>query len=410
MAPHHPATSPALSWRDQFPLLTNHPELSYWDSAATTPAPGVVIEAISAYAAHRHANVRRGQYSLAAQNTERVEKLRGEVRKFLHAPADWTVAFSSGATAALNALAGGLTPPSGSVIAVTLDAHHANLLPWQRLAQSCGGQLVTVSVDQQGVLDHAAWEQMLEQKPYLVALTHASNVTGVIHPIYNLAADAKRAGALVVVDGAQAVAHLSVELKETAIDAYVFSAHKLYGPTGVGVSALSPELADQLEPWLLGGGMVDKVTTTSATWGPLPDKLEAGTPNLWGLAGLEAALTWIQRENLLGYNQEEGIEAATLHALQAIPGLKIWGPASSGDRLPLFSFTLEGLHAHDVAEVMGEHGVAVRAGHHCAMPLHQHLDLPATVRASAGCYTTPADIEKLAVAIKTAQEVLHRGE
>lgn len=399
----------AENYRQHYPLITAHSELAYWDSAATTPAPRPVIETMKHWAETRHANVHRGQYDLEVKSTAALERTREQARVFLDAPADWTIVFNSGTTAGLNQLAAGYPLQADDIVVVTADAHHSLLVPWQQAIARVKAKLVVVPVDHTGALDMTVWGEVVARRPRVVALTHVSNVSGCIHDIGQLASQAKAVGATVMVDGAQAVPHLQVILKDWPVDAYAFSAHKMSGPTGVGILALSPDLTKQLAPTTFGGGMVEDVAFEKTTWADAPARFEAGTPNLWGIAGLSAALTWAEahREAIAGHDQQ--ITSLALRRLRQIPGLTLFGPLTEEDRIPLFSFSIEGLHPHDVAEVMGERGVAVRAGHHCAMPLHQGWKQSATVRASAGLYTTEEDVAKLEQAIGEAIKVLYRG-
>lgn len=397
--------------RQYYPLIGGHPELSYWDSAATTPAPRPVIEAQKIWAERQHANVHRGQYDLAIKSTAAVEQTRQQTHAWLNAPVDWTIAFTSGATAAINAIAGGLDAQISDKdsIVVTADAHHSLFVPLQQLARRCRARFVVIDIDEQGCLNDEAWGEAIARRPKIVGLPHVSNVTGRIHNIGLLGAQAQAAGAFVLVDGAQAVPHLQIDLSDLPTDAYVFSSHKMYGPTGVGVLAMNLRLTKVVAPATFGGGMIDRVDADGSTWADAPARYEAGTPNLWGIAGFGAALTWLthQRNNIIQHDRL--ITAQTLDRLSHIPGLRLYGPSTAEQRIPLFSFNLAGLHAHDVAEVMGQNGVAVRAGHHCVQPLHRSWDIPASVRASAGHYTTPEDIDKLVAAINTAQNTLSDG-
>jgi cysteine desulfurase/selenocysteine lyase len=394
-----------------YPLITNHSELVYWDSAATTPAPRPVIEAQRVWIERQHANVHRGQYELAVKSTAAIEKIRTQTQRWLKAPADWTVIFNSGATAGLNTVASGLDEQivDNDSIVVTADAHHSLFVPLQQLARRRKARFVVIGIDEQGQLDDEAWGEAIARRPKIVGLPQVSNVTGRIHNIDLLGAQAQAAGAFVITDAAQAVAHLDISLQDLPTDAYIFSAHKMYGPTGVGVLAISPRLASVLTPYTFGGGMIDRVDADGSTWANLPDKLEAGTPNLWGIAAFGATLTWLEHQRPEIIEHDQTIMQAALDQLGRVPGLKLYGPSTTVDRIPLFSFNIAGLHAHDVAEVIGQNGVAVRAGHHCAQPLHRAWDVPATVRASAGHYTTLQDVERLRQAINEAIKTLSHG-
>jgi len=394
--------------KPQFPFFTTHPTGVYLDSAATTQVPQAVIDATTTYLSNNHAAVGRGLYSESVDATAAVEAARGVVRDFLGAPATADVVFTSGATAALNALAWGLTETvqKGDTVVVTIDNHHANFLPWQRLVQQQGATLVTVPVGSDGKIDPSAWHAALQNRPRIVALTHASNVTGTLHPIKQLVAEARAAGALTVVDGAQAVAHTVVNLVELACDYYLFSAHKLYGPTGMGCIIGDHRQLSTLDPLLLGGGMIEQVTAESSSWTDSPARHEAGTPNTAGIAGLVAAIRWFSahRETILRH--EQTLIDYTIHALQSLPDLTLIGSTDPSERVGVFSFDLSGRHAHDVAQILAEKQICVRAGHHCAQPLHTQLKLSATTRVSVGAYTTTADIDAAVAALQRVCEII----
>lgn len=395
--------------RSSYPLITNHPELSYWDSAATTPAPRPVIEALRIWAERHNTNINRGHYELATKGTDLFEKTRDHARAWLNAPGDWQIIFTSGVTAALNILGGGLDEQinAGDTIVVTADAHHSLFIPLQQLARRRRANFVIIDVDTQGRLDATAWGEAVARRPKVVGLTHVSNVTGRVHDISLLGTQAQAVGALVLVDGAQAVAHLEVNLSALPIDAYAFSAHKMYGPTGVGVLAVNRRLSDQLTPTQFGGGMIDKVDDLDTTWASLPHGLEAGTPNLWGIAAFDAAITWNEHQLTDQRGQQHQLSAEVIRRLLSIPDLTLYGPTEPNERIPLFTFNLRGLHAHDVGEVLAQNGIAVRAGKHCTQPLHRRWDIPATVRASAGHYTISEDVDRLISAITVAQSTLN---
>lgn len=394
--------------KDQFPFFTAHPDCVYLDSAATTQVPTAVIAATSAYLSADHAAVGRGLYAESLAATAKMEEARGVVRDFLHAPNDFDVVFTSGTTAALNQLAWGLreTIKKGDRVVVAIDNHHANFLPWQRLAAQTGATLIVVPVSEDGTLDQTAWQTALDHKPRLVALSHVSNVTGTLHPVAQLVAEAQAAGALTVVDGAQAVAHTAVDLSAIKSDFYVFSAHKLYGPTGVGCLVGRHAVLANLEPLLVGGGMVTQVSTDTATWADSPTRHEAGTPNTAGIAGTVAAIRWFADHQEAILRHEATLISYTLAAFTDISELTLLGSAGTDNRVGVFSFTLDGRHAHDVAQVLAEQQIAVRAGHHCAMPLHTHLGPAASVRISLGAYSTQEDVNAAMAGLQKALAVI----
>ena len=389
------------SIRDQFPFFAAHPVTVYLDSAATTQMPQPVIDASVRYFSQQHASVGRGLYDEAVAATTAVEDARDAVRTFLHAPATMDVIWTSSTTIALNQLAWALqdTVKKGDTIVTCIDNHHANLIPWQRLATQTGAHLYTVSITATGEIDQTSWQEALQRSPRVVALTHATNVTGIIHPIADLVRDARAAGAYTVVDGAQAIAHTSTNLTEIGCDAYVFSSHKLYGPTGSGCLVAAHDFLNTAAPLLIGGGMIKTVTTDTATWEESPTRHEAGTPNSAGIAGTVAALNWLSaNQDAIAANERELI-TYTHAALTAVPELTLIGPTTPEKRGSVFAFNLNGRHPHDVAQVLADQHIAIRSGKHCAQPLHDTLGVPASARISIGAYTTKEDIDKAVTAL-----------
>ncbi len=393
--------------RADFPILgepVHGRRLVYLDSAATTQKPRQVIEAVADYYRRLNANVHRGAYDLAVRATEAYEDARAAVAAFVGAPDPRGVVFVRGTTEALNLAAsslGRLKVRAGDGIVVTAMEHHSNLIPWQLLAQERAARLEMVELTPQGELDVDGYRRALERRPKIVAFTHVSNVLGTINPVAELARLAHEAGAVVVVDGAQAVPHLAVNVAELGADLYAFSGHKMLGPMGVGVLVGTPELLDAMPPYHGGGEMIRTVQDTTATYAPIPHKFEAGTPNVAGAVGLKAAIAYL---GALGMAEvaahERALTGYARERLAAIEGLRLYGPE---ERAGVVSFTLADIHPHDLATIVDSEGVAIRAGHHCAQPLMRRLDVPATARASFYVYNTREDVDALAGALEKAR-------
>lgn len=391
--------------RKNFALFKHHPKLVYLDSAATNQLPDSVIKAINHYLKYENANIHRGQYELSLAATNHFEEAREVVKNWLEAGANYEAIFTAGATAALNQLIFGLKPlvKKGQGIIISADNHHSNFVGWQRLAKEVGARLVVVPVHRDGRLDLTFFRRALKDKPAVVAMSHVSNVTGVVHPVNIICRLANKAGAFSVIDGAQAVAHLAVSLAKMRPDFYVFSAHKMYGPTGTGVMLGHTDLLNKMDPLLTGGGMITEVTNQNTSWAPLPQKFEAGTPNVVGVIGLKAALGWWSKENRPAIWQlEKELTGYLLGQLKKIKDVKIIGPQDTKDRVGVISLQVKNLHAHDLAEILADEQVAVRAGHHCTMPLHKLLGIEASLRVSLGVYNNRSDIDKFIVVLKKA--------
>ncbi|HTQ37222.1 MAG TPA: cysteine desulfurase, partial [Steroidobacteraceae bacterium] len=370
------------------------------------------IDAVDHYETQLHSNVHRGVHTLSQLATDAYEGARDRVRRFLNAASTREIVFVRGTTEAINLVAQSWGRGNGAPgnlraddeIIVSALEHHANLVPWQMVAASSGARLRVIPIDDHGQIRLEAFQQLLNERTRLVAITHVSNALGTVVPIRQVIAAAHHVGVPVLVDGAQAVAHLAVDVRALGADFYAFSGHKLYGPTGIGVLYGREALLDAMPPWMGGGDMIRTVSYESATWNELPWKFEAGTPNISGAIGLAAALDFLEE---LGVEKaaahEHGLLGAATAALMRIPGVRIHGTAE--DKGPVLSFTLEGVHPHDVGTILDHEGVAIRAGHHCAMPLMDLLGLPATARASFACYNTLAEVEQLAAAVRRAAEV-----
>jgi cysteine desulfurase / selenocysteine lyase len=391
--------------RADFPILRSGARrLVYLDSAATTQKPAAVIDAIADYYRTLNANVHRGAYDLAVRATEAYEAARRSVAAFVGAPDPEGVVFVRGATEALNLAAaslGRLKVHAGDTIVVTAMEHHSNLIPWQLLAEARDARLVMVELTPDGRLDAGSFGRALEGRPKIVAFTHVSNVLGTVNPVAELTRQAHAAGAVVVVDGAQAVPHLPVNVAALGCDLYAFSGHKMLGPMGIGALVGKPDLLDAMPPYQGGGEMIRTVHDTTATYAPPPHKFEAGTPNVEGAVGLAAAIEYL---SALGMEEvaahERALTAYAIERMGAIEGLTLYGPA---ERAGVVSFTLGDIHPHDLATIVDSEGVAIRAGHHCAQPLMRRLDVAATARATFYIYNTREDVDALVAALEKAR-------
>ena len=394
--------------RSDFPILhreVHGHRLVYLDSAATTQKPRQVIDAIVEYYSSLNANVHRGAYDLAVRATEAYEAVRAEVATFVGAPDPNGVIFVRGTTEAINLVAsslGRVRVQKGDTIVVTAMEHHSNLIPWQLLAEAREAHLVMVELTSDWQIDLAGYRRALERSPKIVTFTHVSNVLGTINPVADLTRLAHDAGAVVLVDGAQAVPHMPVNVAALDADFYVFSGHKMLAPMGIGALIGKPALLDAMPPYQGGGEMIRTVHDTSATYAPLPHKFEAGTPNVEGAVGLGAAIRYL---DALGMDEvaahERALARYALERLATIDALTLYGPA--GDRAGVVSFTLADIHPHDLATIVDSEGVAIRAGHHCAQPLMRRLDVAATARATFYVYNTREDVDALVAALEKAR-------
>jgi len=403
-----PAAPPRLrDVRGDFPILrqpSHGHRLVYLDSAATSQKPQAVIDAISGYYAGLNANVHRGGYDLAIRATDAYEEARASLAAFTGAPDPRGVIFVRGTTEGINLVAaslGALKVKRGDTIVVTAMEHHSNLIPWQLLAQARGAELVMVELTADGRLDLADFRRALERSPRIVAFTHVSNALGTINPVAALVRLAHDAGAVAVVDGAQSAPHVPVDVKALDCDFYVLSGHKMLAPMGIGAVIGKPELLDAMPPYHGGGEMINVVKDTSATYAPLPQKFEAGTPNVEGAIALSAALAYLRglgMEAVAAHERE--LVGDALRKLSAIEGMTIYGPMD--ERAGVISFTLADIHPHDLATILDQQGVAIRAGHHCTQPLMRRLNVSATARASFYVYNTEEDVDALVAALQKA--------
>jgi len=390
-----------------FPSLHAMGMRAYLDAAASSLTPKPVLDAMDDYYANYRSNVHRGMYAVSAKATERYEAVRGVVAKFLNASAE-EIVFTSGTTDALNLLASSLGRAygPGDEVVLTEMEHHANLVPWQEAAKRHGFALKFIPLTSAFTLDMDAARALITPKTKAVSVVHASNALGTVNPVKELAALAHAVGAVVVLDAAQSAAHRKLDVKDLDCDFLAFSAHKAYGPTGTGVLYGRKALLATLEPARYGGDMIREVSLASSTWNDAPWKFEAGTPNIAGVIGLGAALEYLMG---IGMDAVEAHDAAlttyALEKLSAVPGVRIVGPAE-GERIGAISFTVDGAHPHDLATLLDREGVAVRGGHHCAMPLMSKLGIAGTTRASFGVYNDETDVDALIDALEKAKAVL----
>jgi cysteine desulfurase/selenocysteine lyase len=381
----------------------------YLDSAATSQTPQPVIDAMTRYYTDVRASVHRGVYPLAVEATDLFEDARRRIADWLHSTVEETI-FTANATAALNTVAytwGRQNVGSGDLVVLTQMEHHSNIVPWQLLCADRGAELAYVPMLEDGQLDSEALDRLLARGPKLLAIVHVSNVVGTINPIQEIAAKAHDSGAVVVVDGAQAVPQLPVDLRAIDADFYAWTGHKAYGPTGIGVLHGRRELLERMPPFIGGGHMIRTVGDADSTWSDLPWKFEAGTSQIAEAIGLGAAVDWIRAVGIERIREHEtALVADALTRLAEVPGVEINGPAAAVDRGAVVSFVLEGAHPHDVGEILGREGVCVRTGHHCTQPLMRRLGVAATTRASYAAHNTTADTDRLIEGLDTVARVL----
>ncbi|MBM7137176.1 cysteine desulfurase [Streptococcus suis] len=395
--------------RKDFSILdqvVNDEPLVYLDNAATTQKPQQVLDVLADYYQKDNANVHRGVHTLSERATARYEAARQKVADFIQAKSSKEILFTRGTTTGLNwvaQFAKEILQPDQEVI-ISVQEHHSNIIPWQQACQQTGAKLRYVTL-KDGELDMDHLRSLLSSKTKFVSLAHVSNVLGSVAPIVEIAELVHEVGAYLVVDGAQSVPHMAVNVQELDVDFYAFSGHKMLGPTGIGILYGKEELLNRMSPVEFGGEMIDFVYEQSATWKELPWKFEAGTPNIAGAIGLGAAIDYLTE---IGMDAIQAHEAELVDyvfpKLQAIPGLTIYGSQDLSKRTGVIAFNLDNLHPHDVATALDYEGVAVRAGHHCAQPLLRYLQVPATVRASFYIYNTKADCDKLVEAIIKTKE------
>ncbi|MDO5008809.1 MAG: cysteine desulfurase [Lactobacillus johnsonii] len=397
--------------KQDFPIFNqkiNDETLVYLDNAATSQIPKFVEEKVRDFNEKERANVHRGVHALGLRATNQYESSRQKVANFIGANNAKEVIFTSGCTDSLNLVAasfGEQNIQAGDEILVSIMEHHSNLLPWQQLAKRKQAKLNFIEINSDGLLDIENLKSKISSKTKIVALTHVSNVLGTINPIKELTDLAHEKGAIVVVDGAQAVGHFPIDVAELNVDFYAFSGHKMFAPTGIGVLYGKKDLLDKMPPYRLGGEMIANVTREGATWAEVPYKFEAGTPNIAGAIGLGAAIDYLQSLDFeLIQKHEHELTSYALEKLKNVSGLTIYGPQKSNGRIGVISFNLKNIHPHDLATALDLDGIEVRAGHHCAQPLMASLNTESTVRASLSIYNTKDDIDKLVSSLHEAKE------
>jgi len=396
--------------REQFPILrtwVRGHELVYLDNAATSQKPQSVIDAIVAYYESGNANIHRGVHYLSEKATEEFEAGRRAVQRFIHAAQSSEIIFVRGTTEAINLVAqtyGRANVGAGDEIVVTAMEHHSNIVPWQMLCQEKGATLRVAPINDQGEVLIEEYEKLLGPKTKLVAIGHVSNALGTLNPVKRMIAMAHAKGIPVLVDGAQAVPHIPVDVQDLDCDFYAFSAHKMYGPTGIGVLYGKQALLEAMPPWQGGGDMISSVTWEKTTYNKVPHKFEAGTPDMAAVAGLKAAIEFLDEVGIdkVAAHEHELLEYAT-EVVSAIPGVRLIGTAAQ--KAGVLSFVLEDVHPHDIGTILDQEGIAVRTGHHCAQPVMDRFSIPATVRASFAVYNTRAEVDALARGLRKVMEV-----
>lgn len=396
--------------RSDFPILNrkvnDHP-LVYFDNAATSQTPQVVIDCIVDYYSNYNANIHRGVHSLSQEATDKYEQAREKIRAHFNAKFTREIIFTSGTTDGINLVAHGFSSflKKGDELIVSALEHHSNIVPWQMLCEATGATLKVIPINDQGILEMEAYNELLSERTKLVFCNHVSNALGIINPIKEIIEKAHKAGAAVLIDGAQATPHIKLDVQELDVDFYVASAHKMCGPTGVGMLYGKEQWLSKLPPYQGGGEMIAEVTFEKTTYADLPHKFEAGTPNICGGIAFGAAIDYL---NEIGFDQIHDYEKELLDygtaELKKIPGLKIYG--ETAHKAAVISFNLQGIHPYDVGSIVDKLGVAVRTGHHCAQPIMDYFKIPGTVRASFAFYNTKQEIDTLVSAVKLAQKML----
>lgn len=396
--------------RADFPILARSihgKPLVYLDSAASSQRPLAVLRAVEHYETTLHANVHRGVHSLSQWATDAYERSRETVRRFINARSSREIVFVRGTTEAINLVAnswGRGQLLAGDEVLITYLEHHSNIVPWQLICAATGAKLRAAPITAAGELDLDAFKELLTPRTRLVAVAHVSNALGTVLPVQEIVRLAHAHGVPVLVDGAQAVSHETVDVRALDCDFYAFSGHKVYGPTGIGVLYGRESLLAAMPPWQGGGEMILSVSIEASTYNELPAKFEAGTPNISGAIGLGAALEYVEslgREAIAEH--ERGLLELTNESLMALPGVRLIGTAPG--KAAVVSFTMQGIHPHDIGTILDSEGIAIRTGHHCAMPLMQFYGLPATARASFGCYSNAQDVERLVQGVRKVREL-----
>ncbi len=400
------------SYKKDFPLFSNQ-NIIYLDSAATSQKPQSVIDAEAKFYADINANPHRGAYDISIAATQLLDNVRQQTREWMHANSEYEIVFTKNATEGLNLIAmsyGMNAIHEGDEIVIAISEHHSNLVPWQIVAKAKKAVLNYMYTDENGIISEKEINQKITEKTKIVAIAHASNVTGVVNPIEQIIQLTHKKGGIVVVDGTQASPHLRINLDQLNPDFYVISGHKVLAPMGIGVVCGKKELLEKMDPFLYGGDMIEYVEEQSATYAPIPQKFEAGTQNLGSVAGFGAALSYIENIGMdVIQKQEQELLYYLMENILKIPYIQIVGPQSMENRIGVVSFTLEDVHPHDIATILNQDHIAIRAGNHCAQPLHNFLKKPATARASIGIYNTKEDIDGLVDSLTKVRRWLGYG-
>lgn len=401
------------NYKEDFPLLMNN-SIAYIDNAATAQRPNCVLDAERDFYVNHNANPLRGIYSLSVEATDALENARIAVQKFIGAASPREIIFTRNTTEGLNLVAyiyGLSNVKSGDEILISIMEHHSNMLPWQMVCKKTGATLKFMECEEDGSLDLEKVKSQINEHTKIVAVTQLSNVLGREYPVAEIAKIAHQNGAVIVVDGAQSTPHIPVNVQDIDADFFAFSGHKLYGPMGIGVLYGKKELLEKMPPFLTGGEMIETVSRDGAVYAELPHKFEAGTVNAAESAGLHAAIDYV---NSIGFDtiheRELALATAALDGMQNIPGVRIVGSKNPAHHNGIITFTIDDVHPHDVSEILAADGVAIRAGHHCAEPLHKHLRLRATVRASFAFYNTQSDVDRLLESLSTVRERMGYGK
>ncbi len=394
-----------LSYRSQFPIFTHHPDLIYLDNAATTHKPAVVIQAIQTFYEKQNANIHRGVYELGAKATQLYESTRAKTADWLGARMAEEIVFTAGTTAAINLVAHSFLEPkltAGDNVVISAMEHHANMIPWQQACLRKGAELRVIPVQADGRLDLAQASQLLDNRTKLLALVHISNSIGIINPIEELGEMASKHQIPVLVDGAQSIAYYPIDVQDWNCDFFVCSAHKFFGPTGMGFLYARNEHLQTMSPWQTGGGIVREVDFDQTSFAPPPTRFEAGTPNMAGVAGLNAAIDFVQTLDQTTVSAHlQSLRIYALERLQSIKGVQVLGTASPASGI--VSFVMDDVHPHDIASFLGGANIAVRAGHHCTQPLLKYFGLAATTRASFSIYNTKDEVDLLVAQLQQIQ-------
>ena len=396
--------------REEFPILDqkiNGEDLIYLDNAASTQKPKAVINAIKDYYENDHSNVHRGVHTLSVRATEAYENARVKVTEFLNSPNNHQIIFTKGTTDSINLIASSITSliNKNDEILITAMEHHSNIVPWQELCKRTGAILKVIPINKDGEILIDDYKDMVSAKTKLISVVHLSNTLGTINPIEDIIKIAKSHDVITVIDGAQAAGHLPIDVQQLNCDFYLFSGHKIFGPTGIGVLYGKEEILNRIDPYQYGGEMILKVTFEETTYNSLPHKFEAGTPNIAGAVGIGASIDFINSlDRDLCHEYEMSLHDYALNQLEQIDGIRIIGKSSH--KSAIISFVIDGMHPHDIGTIINQKGIAVRTGHHCTMPLMDFYEIPGTVRASFSIYNNHSEIDKLIDAIKLAIKML----